>query len=196
MNIKPISNPGHLTPELDQHDERLMGQRSKAAEMKGWPFQIKTILVPLDFSGFSRQALATAMPLAQKFAAKIVLVHVYQPVAYPDAVAMSPACASLDARLHEELESMVGTPAKDQKAPFSVETVVRIGRPCEEIVNAAKETNADVIVIATHGRTGLKHVLLGSTTELVVRHADCPVLVVRERDSKEPAGQPNWRPPR
>ena len=183
MKIKPISNTGRVALELDPRDERLMEKGIKDAEMRGWPFQIKTILVPLDFSSFSRQALASAIPLAQKFGAKLVLVHVYQPVAYPDAFAMSPACIGLDARLHEELRNLVGPPARDQEGPVSVETVVRLGQPCEEIVNAAKAANADIIVNATHGHTGLKHVLLGSTTERVVRHADCPVLVVRERES-------------
>lgn len=183
MKIKPISNTGRVALELDPHDERLMEKSIKDAEMKGWPFQIKTILVPLDFSSFSRQALASAIPLAQKFGAKLVLVHVYQPLADPDAFAVSPACAGLDARLHEELRSLVGPPVRDPEAPLLVETVVRLGQPYEEIVNAAKVANADIIVIATHGHTGLKHVLLGSTTELVVRHADCPVLVVRERES-------------
>ncbi len=183
MKIKPISKTGRVALELDHDDEWLIEKSIKEVELKDWPFQIKTMLVPLDFSRHSRQALATAIPLAQKFGAKIVLVHVYQPVAYPDAVAMSPACAGLDARLREELKGMVGPLKQDQDTPLSVETIVRIGRPCEEIVNAAKSVNADIIVIATHGHTGLKHVLLGSTTELVVRHADCPVLVVRERKS-------------
>jgi universal stress protein A len=183
MKIKPISDTGRVALELDPNDDRLMEKSIKDAEMKGWPFQIKTILVPLDFSSFSRQALASAIPLAQKFGAKLVLVHVYQPVAYPDAFAMSPAYAALDARLHEELKDTFGPLAQGQNALLSVETIVRIGRSCEEIVNAAKSVNADIIVIATHGHTGLKHVLLGSTTELVVRHADCPVLVVRERQS-------------
>jgi nucleotide-binding universal stress UspA family protein len=59
---------------------------------------------------------------------------------------------------------------------------VRAGKPYEEIVTAAKRLEADLIIISTHGRTGLKHALLGSTTERVVRYAPCPVLVVRERE--------------
>ncbi len=183
MKIKPTSNAGRVILELDHHDERLMEKGIKDAEMKGWPFQIKTILVPLDFSSFSRQALASAISLAQKFGAKIVLLHVYQPVAYPESFAISPACAALEARLHDEFKDMAGPLKLNQDAPVSVETLVCIGRPFEEIVNAARSVYADIIVIATHGHTGLKHVLLGSTTELVVRHADCPVLVLRERES-------------
>jgi universal stress protein A len=62
------------------------------------------------------------------------------------------------------------------------EELVHIGRPYEEIITVAKEHKADLIIIATHGRSGLKHAFLGSTAERVVRHAPCPVLVVRERE--------------
>ena len=64
----------------------------------------------------------------------------------------------------------------------AADTLVRTGAPTEEIVNAAKKLPADIIVISTHGRGGLKHVLLGSVAERVVRHAPCPVLVVREHE--------------
>jgi nucleotide-binding universal stress UspA family protein len=62
------------------------------------------------------------------------------------------------------------------------ETVTRLGHPSEEIVAAAKDFDVDLIVLATHGHTGLKHLLLGSTAERVVRLAPCPVLTVRERE--------------
>ena len=63
-----------------------------------------------------------------------------------------------------------------------VKTLVRTGSPADEIVDAAKEMGVDLIILSTHGRTGLKHLLLGSMTENVVRRAPCPVLVVRERE--------------
>jgi len=75
--------------------------------------------------------------------------------------------------------------------------VVRVGVPYHEIVEAAGELQADLIVITTHGHTGLKHVLLGSTAEWVVRHAPCPVLTVRRRDSsREQRLKPkDWKAP-
>jgi nucleotide-binding universal stress UspA family protein len=60
--------------------------------------------------------------------------------------------------------------------------VVRLGHPYQEITDAARELKVDLIVISTHGYTGLKHVLLGSTAERIVRHAPCPVLTVREKE--------------
>ena len=72
--------------------------------------------------------------------------------------------------------------AAEVPAGLFKESLVGVGVPASEIVQAAKTLAADVIVIATHGRTGLKHVLLGSVVESVVRRAPCPVLVVRERE--------------
>ena len=65
-------------------------------------------------------------------------------------------------------------------SPVSAESVVKFGKPFQEICEAVREKNADLIVIGTHGHTGLKHIQLGSVAERVVRHAQCPVLVVRE----------------
>ena len=67
-------------------------------------------------------------------------------------------------------------------AQFRANTLVRVGKPYHEITSAARELNIDLIVISTHGYTGLKHVVLGSTAERVIRHAPCPVLTVRERE--------------
>ena len=69
-----------------------------------------------------------------------------------------------------------------RRASIGAEALVRAGQPYYEITTAAKELDVDLIVITTHGRTGLKHALLGSTAERVVRHAPCPVLTVRERE--------------
>ena len=77
----------------------------------------------------------------------------------------------------------LGTLVRDRVDPALVEALlVRDGAPFDEICKAAKEIESDLIVIATHGYTGLKHVFLGSTAERVVRHAPCPVLIVRERE--------------
>ncbi|MGA3269211.1 MAG: universal stress protein [Verrucomicrobiota bacterium] len=121
---------------------------------------IQEILVPTDFSDYSKKALIYGASIAKRVGAKITLLHVVEPpvTSYPYA-----------------------------GYPFNVEllireTLCRVGLPYQEIANTAAALKSDLIVIATRGRTGFAHALLGSTTERVVRHAPCPVLVVRERE--------------
>lgn len=141
----------------------------------------KRILVPLDFSGKSRQALEVAVPLAECCCAKIFLIHVVEPAyAYPYSpgeigfMPLSPK--SLIKASRERLSGMAREliPTK-----LMGRTLVRTGRAYVEIIDAARDLNVDLIVISTHGFSGLKHILLGSTAEHVVRHACCPVLTVR-----------------
>lgn len=146
------------------------------------PFCIQKILVPVDFSECSRKALRYAVPFAKQFGASIALVYVTQ-INYAvgefgmvDSPLMEgqlrdAADAALEKLLREEIGGAV--PATKQ---------TRIGRPASEIAAAAKEMDADLIIISTHGHTGLKHVFLGSVTENVARVAPCPVLVVREEE--------------
>lgn len=179
MKIKPTSKKGRVVVELDRKDEPLLEQP------KG--FQLNRILVPVDFSETSKKALEYAVAFAMQFRAKLILLHVIQPVAFPAELGYVPteladfgetatkaALQKLQALCREHPQQLGGEQA--------VERVVRQGTPWHEIATAAKESAADLIIIATHGHTGLKHVLLGSTTERVVRHAPCPVLVVRERE--------------
>ena len=150
-----------------------------------WDFDIESILVPIDFSAQSEKALAYALPFARKFGAKLVLLHVVEPVATPDFVSSFPLAMENDkvmAECRRHLERVI----RDLKVEKRLiqKTLVRYGRAFHEIAEAARTLKTDLILISTHGYTGLKHVLLGSTTERVVRHAPCPVLVVRptERD--------------
>ena len=88
----------------------------------------------------------------------------------------------INARMMRDGRSMLDELRRRAIAPtVTSDAVVAIGKPYQEIVATAKKKNADLIVIATHGHTGLKHALIGSTAERVVRHAGCPVLVVRQR---------------
>jgi len=145
--------------------------------------RLQSILVPTDFSGPSTKALRYAAALAAQFGAKLILLNVIEPIGATPDFAYNP--------LVLENEKVVATAKKelgrllDQQniATALVEkTFVRQGVPFNEISRAAGELKADLIVIATHGYTGLKHVFLGSTAERVVRHAPCPVLVVREEE--------------
>lgn len=144
---------------------------------------IKSILVPTDFSAPSKKALDYAVPFAEQFGAKLILLHVVEPVATPDFANSFPLMMESDkllAACNAQLQSLVKQSAIDPK--LVEKTLVRQGRSFHEITDAAGTLKADLTIISTHGYTGLKHALLGSTAERVVRHAPCPVLVVRERE--------------
>jgi nucleotide-binding universal stress UspA family protein len=156
--------------------------RNKAATASPIPLRIKSVLVPLDFSPPSKKALGYAGAIARQFKAKLTLLHVVEPVATADFAASFPLVMEDDKLMAAAKNELVRT-VKAARIPVgSVEKIlVRFGRSFHEIAEAARTRKVDLIVISTHGYTGLKHALLGSTTERVVRHAPCPVLVVRQR---------------
>lgn len=142
--------------------------------------RVRRILVPLDFSGKSRQALRYATPLAQKFSSEIILLHVLPPAsgqadkaAGPLPSAGTPTQAAL-----RRLEAMAATliPAELRGA-----NLVRVGSPYGEILATARKLDVDMIVLTTRGHSGLKRFFVGSTAEQVMRHAPCPVLSVRRQ---------------
>lgn len=143
---------------------------------------VHKVLVPLDFSDPSLQALQYARHFAAPSQAELVLLYVIEPVAYPAELGV---VINLDADLAEralgELEKLRHQHLGDYPA---TRCVVRSGVADAEIVTAAKDEQADLIVIGTHGFAGLKHFLLGSTAERVVRDAPCPVLTVRHHAPK------------
>lgn len=141
--------------------------------------QISSILVPTDFSEASKRALKYAAQFAEQFGAKLIVLHVVEPVATPD-FAYYPLVMENDkavAAARKQLGAFAGK--LGLAAPLVERALVRHGVAFNEISKAAESLRANLIIISTHGYTGLKHVLLGSTTERVVRHAKCPVLVVR-----------------
>ncbi|MFZ5493789.1 MAG: universal stress protein [Verrucomicrobiota bacterium] len=132
------------------------------------------ILVPLDFSGKSRQALRYAVPLAQKFSARIHLVHVL-----PD-----PGKTPQDEQIRQRLAAMkrLGQTAAQLMPPrLRAENAVLTGKPADEILALAQKNAIDLIVLTTKGRSGLRRALVGSTAEHIMRHAPCPVMSVRRR---------------
>ena len=141
------------------------------------PLRLQTIVVPLDFSPESLRALEFAFPLARRFGARVHIVHVNEGAHQFSSVATSPALwseAEAKGHLADEVEFTFG------QRPRREDCHIRSGKPAPEIVATAAELQADLIVVATHGRSGFKHRTLGSTTEKIIRHATCPVLVVRE----------------
>lgn len=149
-----------------------------AIEMTAPIIHLKNILVPLDLSAMSLKSLDYAVPFAQQFGAKLTLVHVVQPAAYtPELPVPAPLAAEHAAAVERQLEHIRANRIPPE---VSVETTVRHNFVFDGILEAARETCADLIITTTHGNTGLKHLLMGSTAESIVRKAPCPVLVVRE----------------
>ncbi len=143
--------------------------------------QIATILFPTDFSQGARAAMDYALSLAQDYKAKLILLYVIQDISIaewyiPSSISAADLVEDMQKSADREMEKWAADSAA--KAP-SVEKMVVRGVPFVEIVRIAKEKNADMIVIGTHGRTGIDHMLFGSTAEKVVRKAPCPVLTVR-----------------
>ena len=143
--------------------------------------KIKKILVPVDFSPCSQKALLYAIQMAREFCATIDVLYVVPPYYAYDPYGVA-EFERIEKQLRSGEEKLATLVLQQVPQGLPVETFVRNGRPATEIVEAARELGADLIIISTHGHKGLKHVLLGSTAESVVRHAPCPVLTVREKE--------------
>lgn len=142
---------------------------------------IKKILVPTDFSEPAREGLRQARELAEHFGAELLLVHVNAPVEMIPAAHGTVVFNVAD--YQKEMEAAAQTRiqeviAAEKGATVSLTPVIRKGNVAEEIAAAGAEHNADLIVIATHGYSGWKKLLLGSVTERVVRTASIPVLTI------------------
>ncbi len=142
----------------------------------------KKILCPVDFDDNSLQALAMAIDLARQQDAKLFVLHAVPPVD-PLVVSAPIVFARKREEAHKNLNQMAEKNLKDVKH----ETMLRVGHPAAEIIAAVNETDADLVVMATHGRTGVSHLVLGSVAERVVREAPCPVLIVRAKSAARAA---------
>ena len=150
---------------------------------------IRTILLPTDFSECASYALSYATSLARQFGARIICVHVIEPVVPAvgyTGIAEPLPVADISEQLENSAERELPKIAEHEEcAGLDIEEVIVHGDSASEIVRVARERGVDLIVIASHGRTGLGRILFGSTAEAVVRHAPCPVLVVKKNDSTE-----------
>ena len=145
---------------------------------------IQNIIVPIDFSKMSVQAIQIAKRLARRFAASIHLAHVRHSNYPVDFVAPAPPIVPFSFMPYEhdrERSVLNELRAAARRCGLSSATchVLTGGPPFDEICRLAQRIPADVVVMPTHGRTGLKHVFLGSTAERIVQHSSCPVLVTR-----------------
>jgi universal stress protein A len=149
--------------------------------------QLKRILVPTDFSESSERALKYAVRLGGPYKAEILVLHVFHLKEYlgllsqREDIDSATANQVLEASKNGATEKLEDLVRRIDGKEVVVLPVLLIGVPFEEIVRYAGEQEADLIVMPTHGRTGLAHFLLGSTTERVISHSDCPVLVIRTR---------------
>jgi universal stress protein A len=178
MKVKPSKKPGKVVMEVGRKDTPILAESSNSAS----PIALKKILVPIDFSECSEKALLYARGFAKQFGARIVLLHVVElSYSYADMAVFD--YASLEKDLRQAAEVRLKNLAKGvEKDGTAVAVEIRLVRPARAVAEIAKELGTDLIVISTHGYTGLKHALLGSTAETIVRHAPCPVLVVRPQE--------------
>jgi nucleotide-binding universal stress UspA family protein len=149
-------------------------------------FSIRSILVPIDFSIHSKNALKYAVPLAEKFKASLHLVYVVEPTIYPadlgfGQVVLPGVEEELREKGGEELQSLM---KKEIGGRVKSSCAVRTGNPHQEILREAEELGVALIVVATHGHSGVEHMLFGSTADRIVRNARCPVLTVRPEGPK------------
>jgi nucleotide-binding universal stress UspA family protein len=142
---------------------------------------IHRILVPTDFSEHVAHAFELAADVAQRYDAEVILLHSYNVpgLTLPEGVVIgtAQALASLDALVERTL--VESRQSFERRGVKKVRTKAVIGSPAQEIVREARELDVDLIIMGSHGRTGLSHALLGSVAQQVVRKAHCPVLVAR-----------------
>ena len=146
---------------------------------------LKTILVPTDFSDTSDQALRYGKALAQAFGASLHLLHVVQePFAQPWAVeAYGFSLATLQEEwMKEANQRLEAALTADERTALKATLATQLGHPYLEILRYAQEKGVDLIVMGTHGRGPLGHVVMGSVAERIVRKAPCPVLTVRPQE--------------
>jgi len=165
---KPLSRPARKS-------------RAHVRKRSQLPFVLKRILVPIDFSEHSKNALKYAVPFAKQFKAEIILVYVVEPAVYPADFSFGQfgfpnAEDEFREKGEEELAALV---EKEIRKEVKARRQVRTGKAFVEILKTAQEEEVDLIIIATHGHSDVEHMLFGSTAEKVVRKAPCPVLSLR-----------------
>jgi nucleotide-binding universal stress UspA family protein len=169
-----------------------LAEANPPARIEPTPLHLQSILVPVDFTATTEKALSYAASFAKLFGATVTLLHVKEPTYMP--ASESGVLVELETRSDAQkklaqLEAQLG-------APVNCRTVIKDGNAELEILKVAEEMACDLIILSTHGRTGVERLLLGSTAEKVVRRAGCPILVVRphEHDFVAPVEQKSSPP--
>ena len=163
--------------------------KSETPETSAPALQLRTILLPTDFSGCANYAVAYAAAIARAVKAKVICIYVLEPmvpaVGYTglaDPMPIADISEQLEDSAERELPQVVHC---EELHGLEVEEVITHGDASAEIVRVATEREVDLIVISSHGRTGLGRMIFGSTAEAVVCHARCPVLVVKPPADEE-----------
>jgi len=175
MKSKPASKPGQAAEtNLSEAPEKPAPSPSPSVA------RLERILVATDFSEVSLAALDYAAMLAERFAAKLVLLHVVEPSLRPQVTRglSSDLADPTQALLQAARERLDALGRKRLGHRLQSETLVRMGHAHSEIPDTAQALGADLIVLGTHGGNVPKHVVLGGTAERILRHASCPVLTV------------------
>jgi len=189
--------PAASSASMSQAKEITAMEKNRAARGKRranpalkFRITIQRILVPIDFSIESLKALRYATDLATRFGAEVLALHVIEPTYVGRAArsfsAQPSVAAYQDAEWRIASADLELLAAELNEEGSRVETMVKRGVPAQVIVDTAKSTPAELIVMGTHGRTGLPHMLIGSVAERVVRLASCPVLTVRRAPRTPP----------
>jgi nucleotide-binding universal stress UspA family protein len=146
--------------------------------------QFRHILAPTDFSEYSKKAVASALELAQKFGAKLTILHVIELPPYPVEGYVPPSLSAtfLDDMERQATVDLAQIVPEAEATKVEVARLVAMGTPYRKIVETAEADHVDLIVMATAGRTGFSHLVLGSIAERVVRTASCPVLTMRPHE--------------
>lgn len=172
--------PQRTAPKGKSAVRRTPAPRSAAGDA----IVLKKILVPIDFSDHSKKAFRYALSFARQFNAVLEVMYVVEPTIYPSDFGFGQiGFPDVEKELHDkatlELQALIG---EHGSAKVKAVPVVSTGIPFVEITTYAQAEAIDLIIIATHGRTGVEHILFGSTAEKIIRKSPCPVLVVRAEE--------------
>ncbi len=178
-----MKTKSHVTKTAKKNVKTTTAKRVRTQAKKSLLSSIvlKKILVPIDFSEHSKKALQYAIPFAKAFQASLTLLYVVEPTVYPADFSFGQiGFPDIEAELREKGERELHTLANETiHGVVPSATIVKVGLPFVEVISYAQKEEIDLIVAATHGHTGVEHILFGSTVEKIVRKAPCPVLVVR-----------------
>ncbi len=142
----------------------------------------KKILCPVDFSQFTQDVVNYALDLAKKYGAELHIMHVVPNMTYftPYESFLTPEnLVAIEKNIQDEVERNFTKLLKEDKVP--TKRVIKTGVPFVEIIDYARSESIDLIVMGTHGHTGLEHILIGNVAEKVVRKSPCPVMTIRPK---------------
>ena len=145
---------------------------------------LKKILCPIDHSDCSKEALKYAVSFAMRDEAKLYLLHIIDIRSFNESLNAMPTQIPDNETLEQLRIKLLDCIPEEIRDDMDVEAIVIQGIPFVEIISTSREKEIDMIVMGSHGRTGISHMMLGSVSEKVVRKAPCPVLIVRQPDQK------------